>query len=100
MGKILSFNFIMVACLLLFLNSTSMSYGETKSMICSCWLTAYDYGIKKVKSDSSQYKTGYSWCKKNGAQCGKSWVSGWQAGIDTAAGKKNIPRNCYYFFGK
>ena len=72
--------------------------AEDENMICSCWLTAYDYGIRGMGSEYTEYQSGYRWCENNGYWSGRAWIDGWDSGYYTASGGIRIPRDCQYFF--
>ena len=84
--------------LLFFFFLPNVSIAEDRNMVCSCWLTAYDYGMQGIGSENAEYQSGYQWCERNGYWSGRAWIDGWDSGWSTRNGGIRIPRDCEYFF--
>ena len=89
---------IVILALCAMLATAGMALAEDRNMVCSCWLTAYDYGEQGMGSETAEYRSGYQWCDNNGYWSGKAWINGWDAGYGNRQGGIHVPRDCEYFF--
>ena len=85
----------------LFLPTITTTAQASKRVVCGCWLTSYDYGQRRMGSETRQYRSGYKTCSSLGYYHGKAWIDGWRAGKNDRLNKGFYTgRNCRYFFSR
>ena len=85
----------------LFIPTITTTAQASKRVVCGCWLTAYDYGQRRMGSETRQYRSGYKTCSSLGYYHGKAWIDGWRAGKNDRLNKGFYTgRNCRYFFSR